>query len=583
MLNESDCLKIPVKYSGAPVSLATALLKAGVPLNLQCGGNGVCGRCLVRRQGREVLACQTLVTENVTIEVPFSSLTTDGEMAVESAFAPPVPRPARPRCRRVTVHPARPREEPGTDDWQRLLHTAFPGAEEVRAGSAVLRALPALVESEAEVRLTVLDGEVVAAEDAARQPVPLPGAAVDVGTTTVAVALLELAGGRRLALKGGRNRQASLGVDVISRIARGSTPEGLRSLRKLLVEETIVPLLQQAQAAAGLTETPLQRLVVGGNTTMIHLLLGLPPKGLGEMPFNAVILAPPPSAGKEIGLPVEQVEFLPAAGAYFGGDVVGGAYAVGLDRPGPPEMLVDVGTNGEMLLRVGERLLGTSTAAGPAFEGYGLSCGGPAVRGAVVRLRCDPPEFKIETYGSEKPSHLCGSAYVDFLAEGRRCRFLTEHGRFVANSPAAAVQPPLPTDDGEAARRGRRCRAADGIFVDEADVGGLLQAKAAILAGASILLRTAGLAPEELHALHLAGGFGRGLSVENALRIGLLPQVSPEKIRVVGNTSLAAASGVLVNAGALGKMRRLAQRIELVELNLEPDFQERYIEALALP
>jgi len=581
------------------VLLSDAALAAGVHLNLGCGGNGVCHRCAVEWKGQLLLACQATVNQDGEMRIPQSSLVPE-EWVVESAFAPPHPRHAHPRCRRLVVQVPAARAQPGVADWERLCRACSAGVPPatakagetpaLRVSPEVLRKLPDLAERGRPVRLTILDDEAIDIEDEALPARPVLGAAVDIGTTTVVVRLLDLVNGVELALAGAQNRQVTVGPSVISRIAHGSTPHGLERLHKLVCKQTILPLLEKCLSQAKLHGVPVRRLVAGGNTTMMHLFLALPPKGLGTVPFNAATLAPSPASGSAVGLPVEQVECVPAAGAYLGGDVLGGLYAVGLDQPGPPEMLIDVGTNSELLLRVGDRVLGASAAAGPAFEGGGLSSGGPALPGAITHLRLNDKGFHFETSKGKAATHLCGSAYVDFLAEGRKQGFLSEFGRIAPDfkqaeqftAPHATGSEPRASASGKG-RALRRCVVARGVTIDEHDISLLLQAKGAIAAGALILLRKAGIAPQELHALHVAGGFGRHLNPEHAVRIGLLPPVPLERIKVVGNTALAAASSALLNAHASREIRALAARVQVVELNLEPDFEDCFINALSMP
>jgi len=564
------------------VLLSDVALAAGVHLDLRCGGNGICRRCQVEWEGRRVLACQTTARHDGEMRIPPSSLVPE-EWVVDCAFAPPVPRHAHPRCQRLVVRVPAARTQPGADDWERLCRAAFAGeAPAIWVAPEVLRKLPDLVERDRPVRLTVLDGQVLDIEDDAQPSQPVLGVAIDVGTTTVVVRLLDLATGVELALAGTQNRQVTVGASVISRIAHGSTPHGLDRLQKLAAKQTILPLLEKCLSHAKLRGAPVRRAVIGGNTTMMHLFLGLPPKGLGTVPFNAVVLAPSPGSGAAVGLPIEQVECVPAAGAYLGGDVLGGLYAVGLDRTGPPEMLIDVGTNSEILLRVGDRILGASAAAGPAFEGGGLSSGGPALPGAITHLSLNENGFHVETTKGVAATHICGSAYVDFLAEGRKRGFLSEFGRLAPGFPHAEPFE-RPAGNGQPARTGRRCVVAKGVSIDEHDISLLLQAKGAVLAGALILLRKAGIAPQDLHALHVAGGFGRHLNPEHAVRIGLLPPMPLERIKIVGNTSLAAASSALLNAQATREIGELARRVQVVELNLEPDFEDCFINALSMP
>lgn len=581
MLNDNDVISVPVRASpAAPLLLSEAAIGGGVHLDLCCGGNGVCGRCEVEWDGRRVLACQTVATTESVVRIPRSSLV-PAEWVVESAFAPPFPRPAHPRCRRLLVRVPEARELDGLDDWARLCRAAFGDGPRPGAAPDVLRGLPALAEDGRPVRLTVLDDRIIELVDADEPPQRVLGAAIDAGTTTVVVRLLDLITGEELALAGAQNRQVSLGASVINRIVAGSTPDGLDRLRNLVAAQTIAPLLDQCLAAAGLAGVPVRRAAVAGNTTMLHLLLGLSPKGLGTVPFNAVTLNPEPVAGAALGLPVETVEPLASAAAYIGADVVGGVYSVGMDRPGPPAMLIDVGTNSEILLRVDDRIFATSAAAGPAFEGAGLTSGGPATPGAIAHLHLDDSAFAFQTCRHAAPTHLCGSAYVDFLAEGRNRGFLTERGR-LAQGFALAETYEIDSGNGGARRTGRRCRIAGDAAVSEQDVSLLLQAKAAILAASTVLMRVAGITAGDLRTLHVAGGFGRHLNPDHALRIGLLPPVPRDRIHVVGNTSLAAASGALLNARALPEIRALAARVRVVELNREPDFEDTFISALAL-
>lgn len=578
MLTKDHAVMISASAASAPILLSDAAIHADLHLDMRCGGNGICRRCEVQWEGKRVLACQTRVSQNGLMHVPTSSLVPE-ELAVESAFTPPVPRPANPRCKRCIVRVASPRELPGSSDWERLCRGAFGNDEWPGIAPNVLSKLPNLLDSECQVRLTILDNEVLFIDDASQPEKQVLGAAIDVGTTTVVVRLMDLATGEQLALAGAQNRQVSLGANVISRIALGSTLRGLELLQSLISEKTILPLIDKCMEQAGIHDVPIHRVVVGGNTVMMHLFLGLSPKGLGAVPFNAVTLAPEPATGAFVGLPVELAECLPAAGAYIGGDVLGGVYALGLDRPGPPELLIDIGTNSEMVLRVGENLYAASAPAGPAFEGGGLSCGGPASPGAITHLRVEHDSFHIQTYKNMAPSHICGSAYIDFLAEGRKHGFISECGRLLDTFTGVRLIDSVRAET-HVYGKGWHCILAKDVSVNEYDISLLLQAKASVLSGVQILLRKAGINPSDLNVLHVAGGFGRHLDPSNAVLIGLLPAVDLKKIKIVGNTSLAACSSALLNSHSIKDMRELALRVKIIELNLESDFEECYINSL---
>jgi uncharacterized 2Fe-2S/4Fe-4S cluster protein (DUF4445 family) len=275
------------------------------------------------------------------------------------------------------------------------------------------------------------------------------------------------------------------------------------------------------------------------------------------------------------------VHLLPGAAAYVGADVIAGVFSTGMAYRDHPCLLVDVGTNGEIVLKRGKRFLGCATAAGPAFEGAGLTNGVRAGQGAISHIRLDRQtlEPEIEVIGSASPIGICGTAYVDFIAEARDCGLIGPTGRF---SERFAEHPRLVK---RSHRRGFEIARLAGdqvVEITEADIASLLQAKAAIAAGIVCLLRRAGLNPEDLATLYLAGGFGFHMNIANVLRCGLLPGFAPDQIELVGNSSLAGAFLALMDSGVLVEMKHIAEHLETVELNLEPDFESVYIDQLSL-
>jgi uncharacterized 2Fe-2S/4Fe-4S cluster protein (DUF4445 family) len=416
------------------------------------------------------------------------------------------------------------------------------------------------------------------------------GAAVDVGTTTVALLLCDLATGRVVAEASAFNAQIRFGEDVLTRIQLcGTNPEALSLLQRAVVAETINPLLAEACRHAGVAPRDVGGMTVAGNTTMLHLLAGVDPTPLGVYPFRPVFLGhrrcAPHDLGLEFGDGAAQVHLLPGAAAYVGADLAAGMVATGFIYDEGPALLVDVGTNGEIIAKAGDRLIGSSTAAGPAFEGAGLSSGTRAVRGAIerVRLRAEPFTVELGIIGeTERPLGICGSAYIDFLWEGRRESILQPSGRFEAAFQSRAG------DLMQADKSGRRLqlhpRGASGpVFISELDIARLLQAKAAIAAGIGTLLEVLGTAPGDVKRLYLAGGFGMHLSLEHAIGCGLLPGFTAGQIQVVGNTSLGGAFLALNDRSLLEEMAAACRAMEEIELNLHPGFENAYIDQLALP
>jgi uncharacterized 2Fe-2S/4Fe-4S cluster protein (DUF4445 family) len=413
-------------------------------------------------------------------------------------------------------------------------------------------------------------------------------AAIDVGTTTVALSLVDLGSGAIVGKASAFNRQMHLGDDVLTRINLClMDPDMLPTLQQAIVKETILPLLFEALQDSGLELEDVQGFVVAGNATMLHLLAGVDPSPMGMSPFTPRFIEHKVRSSEELGLIPERVpvHLLPGAAAYVGADITSGIFASGLVYDDGPSMLVDVGTNGEIVLKLGDKLYGCATAAGPAFEGSGLNCGIRAGDGAIshILLNADPFEVVTEIIGppNTKASGICGSAYIDFLAQGYQMGLLSPSGRLQAAVVPESTSRLQKGDYGQefivALGQGKRH-----ISISEPDVARLLQAKAAIAAGILILLGRIGVCPSEVKTLYLAGGFGMHLNIENAIKCGLFPGFAPDQIQLVGNTSLAGATLSAIDSSVLGELSRIGHEIEIVELNLDPDFEDTYIDQLSL-
>ncbi|MEI6177898.1 MAG: ASKHA domain-containing protein [Verrucomicrobiota bacterium] len=420
------------------------------------------------------------------------------------------------------------------------------------------------------------------------------GFAVDIGTTTVVVLLVDLTTGEVISRAGGFNGQIRFGDNVLTRIDAARTPEAIAAMKSAIVGETLAPLMLDACQRAGRGPERIAGGSIAGNTTMLHLLVGEDPTSLGIAPFTARFLAGKRVSTGDLGLTVENlpantpIQLLPGIGAYIGADITAGIYATGMVFDTEPSLLVDIGTNGEIVLQSGGVLTACATAAGPAFEGCGLRGGTRAREGAVsdLRLCLEPFAVTAETIGNipiEKASGICGSAYIDFLASARDCGLLTQTGRFAATAWTSIPAGHRCTDDDERALRLAGTGHSGEPCVSEVDVAVLLQAKAAIGAGIETLLETAGIRATEIHRVYLAGGFGMHLNVPNAIAIGLLPEFRPEQVRVVGNTSLAGALLALIDRTTLDEMESIRERVDVIELNLAEGFEDRYIEHLMLP
>ena len=415
------------------------------------------------------------------------------------------------------------------------------------------------------------------------------GIAIDIGTTTVVVLLTELVGGRMVARSSNFNQQIQFGDDVLARISLcGAEPKMIARLQEAVCRETLLPLMRDVVRKAGVEWEKVGGVAIAANTTMMHLLVGVDPTPLGVVPFTPHFLDHRVTSLHALGigeLPDLPVHLLPGLAAYIGADITAGIFATGtLASRWDPALLVDVGTNGEIVLCKGGKLFACATAAGPAFEGRGLSCGMRAAEGAVERIAITRSaegklRLTVKTIGNvelERSPGICGSAYIDFLAQGRESGLLMESGRFdpdvVATHPALFVS----TDAGIALRLG----GEHAPYIVETDIAALLQAKAAVAAGIQTLLDREGVT--EMPKLYLAGGFGMHLSIPHAIGCGLLPGFAPENVEVVGNTSLAGAYLTLLDREVLPDLARIQSSAHTIELNEDPDFEDRYIDHLRL-
>lgn len=498
-------------------TLAEILASAGYPLNTRCSQRGLCRGChviLKSEPPRDLLACQHYLAGGEKIHIAIPG-------------------------RSLISHPPS-----VVSDFQ----TGVPvGNDPIFTGSGML------------------------------------GVAVDIGTTTVAMLLAELASGKVLAKATALNAQVSRGDNVLTRIHLCQTEKAnIGLLKDDFWDKTFHPLLKELFKQSGTSPTDVAGVVVAGNTTMLHIACGEDPTPLGTVPFTPAFLDQREFCGDLFGLPREaRVIFLPGISAYVGADISAGAACCGVHYGSLPQLLVDVGTNGEILLCGPKGNISCATAAGPAFEGCGLLCGMRAARGVVgkISLGRDPFGVEFETIGGSDgaPHGITGSAYVDFLAEGRRAGLLEENGRF--NRKLLELHPQHFRQEENGLSFLLSPEHPD-LRVGEVDVALLLQAKAAIAAGIETLLNLHELPASGIGRLFLAGGFGLHLSIPNAIACGLLPGFSVDQISSVGNTSLGGAYLAMLDRSLAGEMADLDA--ETIELNLDPGFEDRYLDHLSL-
>lgn len=417
------------------------------------------------------------------------------------------------------------------------------------------------------------------------------GLAVDVGTTTVVCYLMDTAAALQLGVASFANPQSAFGPDVVSRIAyahRG--PAELRELQRRLVshlEKSFASLCR----SAGVSPGAVSMITAAGNMTMMHLLRGVDPWPLGVAPYEPVFTELPPFPARELGFKRFggcELQILPGVGGHVGSDIVAGVLGLDLARLPGLSLFIDLGTNGEVVLASKRTLAGASCAAGPAFEGVHISSGMPALPGAIERVDEEDGRLQLDTIDRAKPAGLCGTGLIDAVALLLRRGLILPSGRFLAPAQAPDALPldlrrRLREDGGER----RFVLVEEGprgdVAVTQQDIREVQLAKAAVRATIDLLLREAGLEPEAIDAVFVAGGFGSFLRSESILALGIVPEGVRGRIHAAGNTAGLGAKLALVYPDRLREAHRLARRMRHVELVSREDFRQAFADSMTFP
>lgn len=559
MVQQDREVKITFEPTGRSVwilrgtSVSEAAGRCGLSIDSPCGGVGTCGKCRVRFisgipaagqadceildeaeiQAGWRLACQTTVTRDAVIAIPETSL------------------------------------------FAEQLQILTDSSEVVEISAEDLPS------KTATCPITLRDGERNFA------------IAFDLGTTTLVGELLELPSGSERAIAAGINPQVSFGDDVVSRIGRACQGASQAQEMRDVIIEAINKLVDELCEKTSIGRDEVRGLSFAGNTTMQHLLCGLDVSSLAQLPFTPASKESYEADATEFGIPAgpgAKVYVMPVIGGFVGGDTVAGLLATRMGQADGPVLMIDIGTNGEIVLARGGELLAASAAAGPAFEGARISCGMRAAAGAIEKVVLAEGLLKFSVIGGVEPIGICGSALVDIAAEMLRCGVMDSVGRIVTNED-------LPDTACEELRQRLRAdekgqpeflltsgNGSPDVTITQRDIRELQLATGALRAGVGILLKQAGLQARDLQQVLIAGGFGSFIRRANAQRIGLIPtKVPAERISYVGNVSLHGAKWVLVSSAARKSARDLAGRVRHVELSADLDFQMAFADAMIFP
>lgn len=572
-------------------SLLESLQNSGIYLSASCGGKGICGRCKIRvvkgkikedsffslteeeRDQGYVLACQSYPKSDIFIEIPEKLITVSERISkayIEFIEKPFKTKPSllNPPVKKFSIKLTPPSMEDSQADFERIKKVLG----KVSISREVAAELPEILRRKNwQIKATVVEGEVVDFRD-----LYLYGAAIDIGTTTIACALVDLEKGKLLETTTCYNSQITYGDDVITRIIyTEENPQGLTILRKCVVDDVnalVNALLSRHK------EGRIFYFSLAGNTTMMHIFWGINPEYIRKEPYTPVLNHYPLWKSREAGLfsePDVPVYTLPSVAGYVGGDIVAGVLVSGMHREEELSLFIDIGTNGEIVIGNSQWLATASTSAGPCFEGSGIKCGMRAVKGAIEAFRYfkESDKFKIKVIGGDKPRGICGSGMIDIVSELFSGGVIDRKGRLLKESSKG-----IKIFDDELG-----FFIAENCYITQSDIDNIVRAKAAIYAGISTLLKEVGINEKDISKVYIAGGFGEFLNIKKAVKIGMLPNLPEEKFRFLGNASLAGALLCLLSKDLRTEAERIVETMTYIDLSRSKTFMDEYVSALFLP
>ena len=601
--------------------------KADIFIDAPCNGSQSCGKCKVKlldgkcdteknihisdyewEQGY-ILACATKVTEDIVVDVPSKLSSSMHGMKIEGSDKK-VDKDLFDRAKKLIddngisyntniekkyIELEAPSLDDNISDVDRLerqVRQDF-GIEGIDFRLDILRKMPKVLrENNFKVNLTYVRKKnkitILNIESGNREG-ELYGLAIDIGTNSVVVCLVNLITNEVIEKASSGNAQIRYGADVINRIVFAVRKDNLEIMRKAIVEDTLNPLIESIYEKTGIDKNNVIRAVISGNTTMSTLFLGIYPDYLRLEPYIPPYLKSPRLMGEDVGLNINQSALIylsPNVASYVGGDITAGVLSAGIWASEENTLLIDLGTNGEIVFGNKDFMMCCACSAGPAFEGGGISCGMRASDGAIEKVSIDKDtlEPKLTIIGDCNPIGICGSGIIDLICQmllkgvidrrgkiqkdlnNRRVRF-NEHeiGEYVLAFK----------DDYEGLE--------NDLVVNEVDIDNFIRAKGAIYSGASVLLESLGMDFEVIDKVYIAGGIGNNLDIENSILIGLLPDVDRSKFQYIGNSSLVGSYLALISSDAKHKLEEIGSQMTYVELSVYPTYMDEFVSACFLP
>ena len=613
-----------VIYAAPGENLLDLARKANVVIDAPCSGNGSCGKCKVQLMSGDLkskkslhlddrefnegwrLACGCTVIADVKVLVPDIAQAFKSRMKTADLSSPEEVRiferlqgnlrtaglVRRGYINTFNIKMDAPSLSDTLPDNERLIRAVIDatGAKSVIVPFYVLKKLPDLLrDNDFDLRCVgeLFEGTIEILDlstDMGKAPVC--GLAIDIGTTTVTGALVDLETGAILSKGSTGNGQIRYGADVINRIVEQQKTGGIQKLQKAIIEDTLLPLIDLMCHEAGVLKRRVYHMAVASNTTMNHLLLGVNADYLRTEPYIPAFFSIRPVLTRSLGIelaPAAKLSLCPNIGSYVGGDITSGALASMIWNTDKLSMLIDLGTNGEIVFGNKEFLMSCACSAGPAFEGGDISCGMRATHGAVeaVTIDKDTMDPKMKVIGKIRPVGLCGSGLIDVIAELFRTGIINGKGKF--------------------AREGRRVKhdefgigayvlafqdeSASGrqVAITEVDIDNFIRAKGAIFSAILTLIQSLGFTPDALEHVSVAGGIGSGINIRNAIQIGMFPDLPLEKYEYIGNSALAGAYAMLTSEDAAIKLFDISRSMTYLELSTQPGYMDSFVAACFLP
>lgn len=600
-------------------NLRQAILDCGLEIESSCGGVGTCGRCKVQiKEGKVdtkkskfislneekdgfVLACLSKVKSDLVVFIPKQEKV---KAKIESGRFAEKPSKVytgvsqkelsaveiKPWIIKETVKVDKPSLSYGTSDLYRLKKSIREnlGIENCIVPIYVLRKLPGILREKDWLVTVTIDknNKTLIDVQAGQVDKKCYGIALDIGTTTLVMYLVDLESGEILNSVSEYNPQIKFGEDIINRIVYSTKVGGLKKLREVIID-SINSLIWQLLLNSHIDADSIVSMMVSGNATMMHLFYGVSPKYIREEPYVTVANRFPDSTAEKVGIKHIKnaiVYSVKGVASYLGGDITAGVLATDIAEQKELTLFLDLGTNGELVVGNSEWLMGCSCSAGPAFEGGGVNCGIRAIDGAIEKVWIDQRTYKckVEVIGGGKPRGICGSGLIDVIGEMYLKGVIDRKGKFnrdIGNKYLRCVD----KDCQYIIVKAEDSATGKDIYISEVDIDNLMRAKAAIYAGIKTLLEEVDLSVYDLDRIYIAGGLGKHLNIQNAVVIGMLPDINIDKYYFLGNTSITGAYLSLLSEDKYKKCLEIADKITYIELSVNMKFMDRYVAGLFLP